>query len=123
ENMKDDEATVVLTATIQNRWHVYSQFIEEGGPIPTSFSFDQSTEYSLIGKVTETPKAISAFDPNFNMQIAWHKDKVAFKQRVKLNQAKTTVKGMLEFMTCDDKNCLPPEEIPFSIQIDASKTF
>lgn len=123
ENIKDDEATVVLTATIQNRWHVYSQFIEEGGPIPTSFSFDKSSEYSLIGKVSETPKAISAFDPNFNMQIAWHKDKVAFKQKVKLNQPKTIVKGMLEFMTCDDKNCLPPEEIPFSIAIDASKTF
>ena len=123
EEIKGDEATVVLTATIENRWHVYSQFIEEGGPIPTSFSFEKSKEYSLVGKVTESPKAISAFDPNFKMQIAWHKDKVAFKQKVKLNQAKTTVKGVLEYMTCDDKNCLPPEEVPFSINIDASKTF
>ena len=32
EEIKGDEATVVLTATIENRWHVYSQFIEEGGP-------------------------------------------------------------------------------------------
>lgn len=123
EDIKGDEATLVLSATIQNRWHLYSQFIEEGGPIPTSFSFEKSAGYNLIGAVTESPKAISAFDPNFNMQIAWHKDKVAFKQRIKLKQPKVTVKGMLEFMTCDDKNCLPPEEVPFSINVDASTSF
>lgn len=123
EDIKGDEATLVLTATIQNKWHLYSQFIDEGGPIPTSFSFNESKEYTPIGKVTESPKAISAFDPNFDMQIAWHKDKVAFKQKIKLNQPKTTVKGMLEYMTCDDQNCLPPEEVEFAIAVDASKTF
>lgn len=123
ENVKGDEATLVLTATIQNKWHVYSQFIDDGGPIPTSFTFNESKDYTLVEKVTESPKAISAFDPNFNMQIAWHKDKVAFKQKIKLNQPKTTVKGMLEYMTCDDQNCLPPEEVEFSIAVDASKTF
>ncbi len=123
EDVKGDEATLVLSATIQNRWHLYSQFIEEGGPIPTSFSFENSPSYSLIGSVSESPKAISAFDPNFDMQIAWHTNKVDFKQRIKLKEPKFTVKGMLEFMTCDDKNCLPPEEVPFSIPIDASKAF
>lgn len=123
EEVKGDEATLVLTATIQKNWHLYSQFIDEGGPIPTSFSFEKNPAYQLVGSVTESPKAISAFDPNFNMQIAWHKDKVDFKQKIKLNQPKVTVKGVLEYMTCDDKNCLPPEEVPFSFQVDASATF
>lgn len=123
ENVKGDEATLVLSATIQDRWYVYSQFIEEGGPIPTSFSFEKSDVYSLIGSVSESPKAVAGFDSVFSMQIAKHKNKVDFKQRIKLKQAKVTVKGMLEFMTCDDRNCLPPEEVEFSIAVDASKTF
>lgn len=123
ENVEDNEATVVITASIQPGWHVYSQYIEEGGPIPTSFSFEPSDGFNLIGKVTESPKAVSAFDPNFDMQIAWHEKTVSFKQKVKLNQAKTIVKGMLEFMVCNDKSCLPPEEVPFSVSIDASKSF
>ena len=123
ENVKGDEATLVLSATIQNGWYLYSQFIEEGGPIPTSFSFEKSDAYSLIGSVSESPKAVPAFDAVFSMQIAKHKNKVDFKQKVKLKQAKVTVKGMLEFMTCDDRNCLPPEEVPFSINVDASSSF
>src|SRR5690606_5535909 len=95
-----------------------SQFIEEGGPIPTTFSFEEDG-FTLIGGVTESPKAISAFDPNFNMQIAWHKDQVKFSQKIKLAKPLLTVKGILEFMTCDDTNCLPPEEVPFTIQVDA----
>src|SRR5690606_25005954 len=123
EKINDKEAVVTLTATMQPGWHVYSQFIEEGGPIPTSFKFDESADFSLVGGVTESPKAISAFDPNFKMQIAWHKGQVKFSQKIALRQPKVTVSGVLEFMTCNDTNCLPPEEIPFSINIDASKPF
>lgn len=120
ENITAQEATVVITATIAPGWHVYSQFIEEGGPIPTSFKFDNGKGYSLIGKVSERPKAISGFDPNFKMQIAWHKTQVRFSQKIKLTAPKVIVSGMLEFMTCNDTSCLPPEEIPFTVSIDAS---
>lgn len=123
EKINGKEATVTFTATMQPGWHVYSQFIEEGGPIPTSFRFDDPAGFSLVGGVTESPKAISAFDPNFKMQIAWHKNQVKFSQKVALSQPKVKVTGVLEFMTCNDTNCLPPEEVPFSIDIDASKAF
>src|SRR5690606_1761482 len=59
----------------------------------------------------------------FKMQIAWHKKSVSFKQKIKLKKPVVEVSGTLEFMTCDDKNCLPPEEVPFSVHVDASKSF
>src|SRR5690606_30395414 len=71
KNVTEKEATLVITATIDRGWHVYSQFIEEGGPIPTSFKFE-GQGFSTLGGVAESPKAVGAFDPNFNMQIAWH---------------------------------------------------
>lgn len=119
EKINDKEANLVITAKIEKGWHVYSQFIKEGGPIPTSFKFSPSSDYKLIGKISESPKAISAFDKNFDMQIAWHKDQVVFKQRISLNVPKTTISGTLEFMVCNDERCLPPAEVEFQIPVSS----
>lgn len=117
QEVADGQADLLLTALIEPGWHVYSQFIEEGGPIPTSFKFTPSKDYALVGKTTESPKAVSAFDKAFNMQIAWHEKKVVFRQRIKLNTSNTEVNGTLEFMVCDDSRCLPPEEVGFKIPV------
>jgi len=117
EKINDKEFDLIITAKIDKGWHLYSQFIEEGGPIPTSFKFSPSAAYKLIGKVTESPKPVTAFDKNFNMEIAWHKDQVVFKQRVSLNKTVTAVSGVLEFMVCDDQRCLPPAEVEFQIPL------
>jgi len=117
EKINDQEFDLIVTAKIDKGWHLYSQFIEEGGPIPTSFKFTASAAYKLIGKVTESPKPVTAFDKNFNMQIAWHKDQAVFKQRVSLNKPLTAVSGVLEFMVCDDQRCLPPAEVEFKIPL------
>ncbi|WP_442794467.1 cytochrome c biogenesis protein CcdA [Pelobium manganitolerans] len=119
ETLNEKEANLVITAKIDAGWHVYAQNIEEGGPIPTSFSFTKSPDFTLVGKTSESPKPVSAFDPNFNMQISWHENTAVFKQKIKLNKAETTVKGALEFMVCNDKQCLPPEEVAFAINVKA----
>ena len=118
KKVSDKEANLIITAKINAGWHVYSQFIEEGGPIPTSFKFTPSGDYRLSGKVAEFPKAVSAFDKNFDMQIAWHEKEVIFTQKVTLNKSKTTVSGVLEFMVCNDEKCLPPTEVEFTIPVD-----
>lgn len=121
EAINDKEAYVVITADIDKGWHVYSQFIEEGGPIPTSFVFNKNPDFSLIGKVTESPKAVSAFDKNFGMQISWHESKVVFKQKVAINKPGVKVTGSLEFMVCNDTKCLPPSDVEFSVIVKAGK--
>ncbi|MFM6953455.1 MAG: cytochrome c biogenesis protein CcdA [Sphingobacteriaceae bacterium] len=115
-----NEANVQLKASIQKGWHLYSQFIEEGGPIPTSFTFSPSKEYELLGKVSENPKAVSAFDTNFGMKIAWHENQVTLTQKIKTTSDKFTLKGVLEYMVCNNNKCLPPEEVEFSIPVDVS---
>ncbi len=121
QKLSDTEVNLLIKAKIDKGWHVYSQFIEDGGPIPTSFKFSPSADYELIGKVSESPKAVKAFDPNFGMQIAWHQDAVTFTQKIKLKNPKTTINGVLEFMVCNDKKCLPPTEVEFSIAVDTNK--
>ncbi|WP_017256984.1 protein-disulfide reductase DsbD family protein [Pedobacter arcticus] len=117
EAIGEKEANIVITAKIDKGWHVYSQYIEEGGPIPTSFTFVKSADYELLGKPLESPKAVSAYDSNFAMQISWHEHIAVFKQKIKLKKPEVTVKGTLEFMVCNDKQCLPPEEVEFDVKI------
>ncbi len=115
EQISATEAKLVLKAKIEKGWHIYSQYIKEGGPIPTSFKFTPSKAYSLIGKPTESPKPTSVFEKTFNMQILWFENEVTFTQLIKTKSNKFAVEGSLEFMVCNNTQCLPPEELAFTI--------
>ena len=110
------EAVVLLKATMDNGWHIYSQHVKDGGPIKTSFKFKPSGEYTLEGKTTE-PKAITRFEKSFSMNVSYFENSVVFQQKVKLKGKKATVKGTLEYMTCNDQKCLPPDDVDFTVQV------
>lgn len=113
------EATLVMTAQIDKTWHLYSQDIptDKEGPLPTSFSFTKSKDYQLIGKVRES-KPLEENDPNFGMILKFFADKAVFKQKIKvLSQKDFMVKGVLNFMCCDDKQCLPPSDVEFEFNL------
>lgn len=111
------EAVLYMKASIGGAWHLYSVNQSEGGPMKTSFTFEPSANYVLVGKVTE-PKPKSMFDQNFGIEVLYFEKEVVFEQKVKLKAAKELViKGKVEFMACDDSQCLPPEEKEFSITV------
>lgn len=110
------EAVVLLKATIDEGWHIYSLNVKEGGPIKTSFKFTPSKEYTLVGKTIE-PAPITKFDKSFGMNLTYFENSVVFQQKVKLKGKKVTVKGSLEYMTCDDHKCLPPETVAYSVDV------
>ena len=116
-----NEANILIKADIQKGWHLYSQFVEDGGPIPTSFAFSPTKDFNLEGKVSESPKAVTAFDTNFGMKIAWHETQVTFIQKIKTTSTNFTLKGVLEYMVCNNNKCLPPTEQEFSIPVDVSE--
>ena len=116
-----NEATLVIKSTIDKPWHLYSQHIADGGPIPTSFAFTPSDNYELIGNTSE-PDAATFHDPNFDMDLKTFEDQVIFKQKIKVKTTDSfSVKGVLEFMVCNDKMCLPPEKVPFEIKVNSEK--
>jgi len=43
--ISDTEAELIVIATIQGDWHLYSQTVPKGGPIPTSFTFSGNANY------------------------------------------------------------------------------
>jgi thiol:disulfide interchange protein DsbD len=118
----DNEVELFFKANIDNGWHLYSINIPEGGPIKTSFTFDENAGYELIGGIKQLSTVIKKFDNSFQMELEWFSKEALFSQKVKLkNKAAITIKGSLEFMCCDDETCLPPTEVDFVFEID-SKT-
>ena len=111
------EAVVFLRATIQDGWHIYSLNVKDGGPIKTSFTFSPSKEYSLVGKTSE-PAAITKYEKVFSMDVSYFEKSVTFQQKIKLKSPNASaVKGKLEYMTCNDKKCLPPDDLDFSVPL------
>jgi len=110
------EAVLFMKATIDDGWHIYSQTVKDGGPIKTAFTFSPAKTYSLIGTTAE-PKPVTVFEKVFGMDVSYFEKSVIFQQKIKLNAAQLTVKGQLEYMTCNNKQCLPPEDLDFEVAV------
>ncbi len=116
KKISKSEAIIYLKAIIDDGWHIYSSKQKGEGPIKTSFRFITSKDYTLIGDISE-PKPTSKYEETFEMDISYFEKSVVFQQRVKINKPVTVVNGSLEFMACNDRECLPAETINFSIPI------
>src|SRR5436305_7686611 len=121
KQVSDHEFDLKWTATISPGFHLYSGYIGDGGPIPTTFTFDKSSDYKLEGKVKESGNKHEAIEPLFeNMKLIWFEEKGVFTQRVKLLKDAATVKGVINFMTCNDQMCDPPSDHDFEIKLKAT---
>ena len=122
EMLSDNEFELSFTANIDEGWYIYSQSLADDGPVPTEFTFQETNNYKLLGDVVEE-KSNEEYDPNFDMMLKFFKDKTTFKQRVSLEDMSqsVTIKGEIYYMTCDDKQCLPPELVEFSFDFNVDK--
>ena len=121
KKISESEYDLISKATIEGGWHLYSQVVPEGGPLPTVFTFEENNAYKTIGKVKEG-KGVTELDPVFDMIITFFSNTATFTQRVQLTGDKgTTVKGEVEFMVCDDTRCLPPNYVDLVFKIPDPK--
>ena len=120
--VSESKYDLVVQASIESGWHLYSQNVPENGPIPTAFTFPKNSAYELVGKVSEeTGKTVN--DPIFNMKIKFFENKATFKQRINVLSKKAfKITGEVEFMVCDDANCLPPTYVDLNFNIPETAT-
>lgn len=117
KKISNEEFELILKASIDKGWHMYGTDIPEKGPIPTSFKFNSSEDYELVGKL-ETPKPIEEYDNVIEMHLQYFEHNAKFRQRVKMKTDKPfQVTGELEFMACNDRTCTPPELVEFSFNL------
>lgn len=117
--LSDKMYEVHMKATIQPGWHLYSQNQPKDAiAIPTAFTFNPNPLLSRDGKVKEVGKMEVMNDKELGVSANQYSLTVDFVQKVKLKSAvKTNLTGNVEYQTCDDKKCLPPKKVNFSIAI------
>jgi hypothetical protein len=116
KKLSNNEAVVFIRASIDKGWHIYSQNVADGGPVKTSLSFNPSESFTLNGATAE-PKPISKYEKVFSMNVSYFEGTVVFQQKIKLKEAQTNVSGAVRFMVCNDKQCLPPDDVEFNIAV------
>jgi len=118
KKMNDNTYQVRLTANIENGWHLYSQTTPDGGPVPTTIEFAKNPLLVIDDKAKEVGKLEQHHEPLFGVDVKQFSNRVEFIQTVKMKgKVKTTLNGTVEFMTCNDHECLPPKSQKFSIAL------
>jgi thiol:disulfide interchange protein DsbD len=118
KKIADKTYEVHMTATIGGDYHLYAQDAGGDGPIPTSFTFTKSPLFSLDGKVKESGKLVKKFESAWSHDVKYYEKTVDFVQVVKLkSNVKTNLAGKVEFMVCNDHECLPPADVDIKVNI------
>ena len=116
-------ADIQINATIEDGWHVYGLNIPKDGPRATSIVFNKIENALKVGELQAPSKLEEQYDANFNMELNWYSENAVFVQKIKFTDAsKVKVKGQVEFMACNDKNCLPPTKKQFTLVLATDQT-
>ncbi len=119
KKISDKKYEVKITATIQSGWHMYSQNQSADAIVlPTKVTFAKNPLLVISGKPKEVGKLYDQFDKAIQARSKYYSNKVEFIQMVTIKSTvNTSVVGEVEFMVCDDKQCLPPDRAKFSIKL------
>ena len=114
--------TIRLKANIEKNWHLYSQFSDPNGAIPTEFKFKKNKKYRLIGKLNETESTV-AYDEVFEMDLSYFTEKAIFTQKIEIFDTNLNkIEAEVNYQACDDKLCIFRNE-NFYITLDGSNFF
>jgi len=116
---RPNEYILSFTAHVDNDWNIYSQNMEDGGPVPTSFTFDEVSPSCVLeeGKLHEIGDLKEGYDKVFEMVIRKYGHSVTFQKHLTLTGKSGTVSGSVRYMTCDSSICLPPKDVSFSFNV------
>ena len=120
KKIADKTYEIHITATVQNTWHLYSQLQPEDAiNQPTEIIFKKNPLISCSGKIKEIGKMKLFKDEKLKISANQYADRVDFVQIIKLKaNVKTNIIGSVEYQTCNDKKCLPPKKIDFTVAIN-----
>ena len=84
-------------------------------------SINKQKGTKLIGKFEEKLQPHEIFDANFDSQVYLFENTYLAEQKIKIKKTKTQhlkqLNGSVLYMVCDDSRCMPPIEVPFTIQL------
>jgi len=115
-----DKITVILTAKIEEGWHLYSPDQQPGGPIPTRIVVPADQPFKLAEPI-DLPVPRTEIDPNFNLETQFYEDEATFSLPIVIAAdapaGKQEVRVNVSFQTCNGEKCLPPKHLKLTAEI------
>lgn len=114
KQISNNEFELVMEASIEPHWHMFSQFSPDGGSLPSVFEYKNAKgNFELVGKTTES-KYEKVYNDIFEIDEYIFENKATFKQKIKVtNTTLKEVKIYVEYQACKEQ----------CIQLDKTFTF
>ncbi|MCY3998532.1 MAG: thioredoxin family protein [Flavobacteriaceae bacterium] len=123
EKIDQNRYLVTFDAQIDEGWHLYSQFSDANGALPTEFIFlNTSGNYQSMGPVKES-ESIVDFDKVFQMDLTFFKNQATFQTEIEvINPDLNYFEIEVNYQVCDDTLCIFRSEIfDFILNVDFIK--
>lgn len=114
-----NEISVFFEASIDDSWHLYDISLPSEGPVPTSFVYSSIKNVELKGKMMRESAFIEKKEPSFdNLLLKYYEKRAVFLQKfiIKDGSKPYSIKGKIEYMCCNDMQCLPPTQYDFAVK-------
>ncbi|MGE4586945.1 MAG: cytochrome c biogenesis protein CcdA [Mangrovibacterium sp.] len=116
------EVKLIFKAAIAGNWHLYDLSLPDGGPVSTSIVYEDSSRFEPAGELQKHPEPTEIFDQTFQMRLRYFSREAELVQTIRLKTTDPLVlRGYVEFMVCDDTNCLPPAEADFAFYLNGAE--
>ncbi|RYJ45138.1 protein-disulfide reductase DsbD family protein [Flavobacterium beibuense] len=111
EKKSDTEYIISFDATIDEHWHMYSQFSADGGGLPLEVSFNNSeNNYEAVGKATES-ETKKEFNDTFGVEETFFEKEAHLQQTIKIsNPDIALVQVVLNYQVCKE-SCIWGENL------------
>ena len=119
EKISDTEFNLVMSATIESGWHMYSQFTPEGGPLAITLKFkNQKGNFELVGKAKESPYK-KQFNKDFGVDEYYFENKATLTQNVKIVNSKTSkIEVNVDYQACQNACVNDNVDLTFNIPVN-----
>jgi DsbC/DsbD-like thiol-disulfide interchange protein len=112
-------ATVELRFRVQKGLHINSHAPHDHNLIPTGVTLAPTAGVQVVD--WEYPQGVDfalALQPNYKLSV--YTGEFAVRLRVKVTAAgRQTIPATLRYQACDSNACMPPRNMPFTVEISA----
>lgn len=119
KQISETEYQIIFEANIEHSWHLYDigPYVEGEGPNATTFRFELPDNAVLIDSIEMIDKPVRKLDEMFGIEIGYFEHKARFGQKIKISDGGAIIRANVEWMVCDDRQCLPPADEDLTVVI------
>src|SRR5581483_12496043 len=114
-------ATLELSGTIADGWHVYALTQPPGGPTALRVTLDDN-QVALATGVASGPPPQKRHDPSFGLESRFYTHAFTIRVPIQVKQqsaaGRQTIPVSVRFQSCSDRECQPPTTIHLLVPID-----